>query len=68
LEERANRCAQMLRDFGLAVGDHIAAMMENRPAFYEVFWAAQRAARNCHANTALSSLRRGQLVAQATSG
>jgi acyl-CoA synthetase (AMP-forming)/AMP-acid ligase II len=43
LDERANRCAHMLRDFALRTGDHIAFLLENRPAFFEVFWAAQRA-------------------------
>jgi long-chain acyl-CoA synthetase len=43
LDRRANRCAQMLRGLGLKTGEHIAYMLENRPAFYEVFWAAQRA-------------------------
>ena len=43
LDRLANRCAQMLRGLGLKTGEHIAFMLENRPAFYEVFWAAQRA-------------------------
>ncbi len=43
LNERAMRGAQMLRGFGLKTGDHIAFMLENRSAFHEVYWAAQRA-------------------------
>jgi long-chain acyl-CoA synthetase len=43
LDRLANRCAQMLRGLGLKTGEHIAYMLENRPEFYEVFWAAQRA-------------------------
>ena len=43
LDRLANRGAQMLRALGLKTGDHVAYMLENRPAFYEVFWAAQRA-------------------------
>jgi long-chain acyl-CoA synthetase len=43
LEERTKRGAQMLRGFGLKTGDHIAFMLENRPAFHELFWAGQRA-------------------------
>jgi long-chain acyl-CoA synthetase len=43
LNERAMRGAQMFRDFALRTGDHVAFMLENRPAFHELFWAAQRA-------------------------
>jgi long-chain acyl-CoA synthetase len=43
LDERAMRGAQMFRDFALRTGDHIAFMLENRPAFHEIYWAAQRA-------------------------
>jgi long-chain acyl-CoA synthetase len=43
LDLRAKRGAQMLRGLGLKTGEHVAYMLENRPAFYEVFWAAQRA-------------------------
>ncbi len=42
LEERANRGAHLLRSNGLKRGDSIALMIENRPAFHEVYWAAQR--------------------------
>ena len=43
LDERSRRFAQALRSRGLHVGDHIAVLMENRPEFLEVAWAAQRA-------------------------
>lgn len=42
LEERANRCAHLFRNYGLQVGDHIAIFMENNSHFLEVVWAAQR--------------------------
>lgn len=42
LEERANQCAQMLRDLGLKKGDNIAILMENRPQFIEICAAAAR--------------------------
>ena len=42
LEERSTRFARALRNRGLRVGDHIAILMENSPAFLEVAWAAQR--------------------------
>lgn len=43
LEARSNQGAQLFRSLGLAVGDHIAIMMENHPAFFTLCWAAQRA-------------------------
>jgi len=42
LEERSTRFARALRSRGLRVGDHIAILMENSPAFIEIIWAAQR--------------------------
>jgi long-chain acyl-CoA synthetase len=42
LDERSNRCAQMLRSLGLAAGDSIAIFMENHARFLEICWAAQR--------------------------
>ncbi|HEY7053597.1 MAG TPA: acyl-CoA synthetase [Mycobacterium sp.] len=42
LEERSTRCARALRARGLHIGDHIAILMENSPAFLEIAWAAQR--------------------------
>jgi acyl-CoA synthetase (AMP-forming)/AMP-acid ligase II len=41
LDERANRIAHLFRDFALRTGDHIAYMLENRPAFHELYWGAQ---------------------------
>ena len=35
-------CAQCFLRRGLRFGDHIAVVMENRPEFFEVCWAAQR--------------------------
>lgn len=43
LEARSNQGAQLFRSLGLGVGDHIAIMMENHPAFFTLCWAAQRA-------------------------
>lgn len=43
LDERSNQLAHVLRRAGLRVGDHLALMMENGSAFFEVAWAAQRA-------------------------
>ncbi|HZQ30404.1 MAG TPA: AMP-binding protein, partial [Mycobacterium sp.] len=42
LEERSTKVARALRSRGTRVGDHIAILMENCPAFLEVAWAAQR--------------------------
>jgi acyl-CoA synthetase (AMP-forming)/AMP-acid ligase II len=42
LDDRSNQVAQLLRDAGLGFGDHIAVLMENRPEYFEVCWAAQR--------------------------
>ena len=43
LEDGSNQGAQLFRSMGLEVGDHIAIMMENHPAFFILCWAAQRA-------------------------
>jgi acyl-CoA synthetase (AMP-forming)/AMP-acid ligase II len=43
LDERSNQGAQLFRALGLKAGDHIAFLMENRLAFMEICWAAQRA-------------------------
>jgi acyl-CoA synthetase (AMP-forming)/AMP-acid ligase II len=43
LEDGSNRGAQLFRSLGLGIGDHIAIMMENHPAFFVLCWAAQRA-------------------------
>ncbi|MFI6361286.1 acyl-CoA synthetase [Nocardia sp. NPDC050630] len=42
LEQRSIRFARALRARGLAVGDHIAILMENNRPFLEIAWAAQR--------------------------
>ncbi len=42
LNEGSNRGAQLFRSLGLKPGDHIALMMENNPAFFQICWAAQR--------------------------
>jgi len=42
LDELSNRGAQLFRALGLKAGDHIALLMENRLAFMEICWAAQR--------------------------
>ena len=42
LNDRSNQLAQCFFDAGLRFGDHIAVLMENRPEFFEVCWAAQR--------------------------
>ncbi|MGH9136974.1 MAG: acyl-CoA synthetase [Acidimicrobiales bacterium] len=42
LDARSNQLAQLLRAAGLGVGDHVAIFMENRPAYFEVLWAAMR--------------------------
>src|SRR5438874_4345136 len=43
LDELSNQGAQLFRALGLKEGDHIAFLMENRLAFMEICWAAQRA-------------------------
>jgi acyl-CoA synthetase (AMP-forming)/AMP-acid ligase II len=43
LDELSNQGAQLFRTLGLKAGDYIAFLMENRLAFMEICWAAQRA-------------------------
>jgi fatty-acyl-CoA synthase/long-chain acyl-CoA synthetase len=43
LDELSNQGAHLFRSLGLQAGDHIAFLMENRLAFMEICWAAQRA-------------------------
>jgi acyl-CoA synthetase (AMP-forming)/AMP-acid ligase II len=43
LDRQSNKIAQLFRARGLRPGDHIAVLMENRPEFFPVVWAAQRA-------------------------
>jgi len=42
LNDRSNQLAQLFHDAGLRFGDHIAILMDNRPEYFEVCWAAQR--------------------------
>ena len=42
LDELSNQGAHLFRLLGLKAGDHIALLMENRLAFMEICWAAQR--------------------------
>jgi long-chain acyl-CoA synthetase len=42
LDEVSNQGAHLFRSLGLKEGDHIAFLMENRLAFMEICWAAQR--------------------------
>ena len=42
LNDRSNQLAQLFWAAGLRFGDHIAILMENRPEYFEVCWAAQR--------------------------
>ena len=43
LDERANRCAQLLRRMGLERGAHVAVLIENHSCFLEIAWAAHNA-------------------------
>ncbi len=43
LDDRSNQVAQLFRALGLQSGDHIALMLENQPAYFEICWGAQRA-------------------------
>jgi acyl-CoA synthetase (AMP-forming)/AMP-acid ligase II len=40
LDDEANRLAQLFRDVGLGVGDHIAFCLENHPRFLALAWGA----------------------------
>jgi fatty-acyl-CoA synthase len=42
LDDRSLRLAHHLRERGLAVGDVVAMISDNRPETYEVYWAAMR--------------------------
>ena len=42
LDRQSNKIAHLFRSRGLRPGDHIAVLMENRPEFFPVVWAAQR--------------------------
>ena len=43
LDDQSNRVAQLLRDRGLAVGDHVAVLLPNRAEWYPITWGALRA-------------------------
>ncbi len=43
LEDRSNQAAHALRKLGVRRAGHIAILMENRPEFFEIMFAAQRA-------------------------
>jgi long-chain acyl-CoA synthetase len=43
LEDRSNQVAQMLRHLGLKAGDHIALLLENHEAYFEICFGAHRA-------------------------
>jgi long-chain acyl-CoA synthetase len=43
LDELSNQGAHLFRSLGLKAGDHVALLLENRLAFMEICWAAQRA-------------------------
>lgn len=43
LDERANRCANALRDLGLQRGDRVAVMLPNGPAFLTAWFGIARA-------------------------
>ena len=36
LDDRSNQVAQLFRALGLRTGDHIALMLENHPAYFEI--------------------------------
>ena len=42
LEARANRGAHALRALGVGIGDTVAVVCDNRPEFFDLFWATQR--------------------------
>jgi long-chain acyl-CoA synthetase len=42
LDRQSNKIAQLFRSRGLRPGDHVAVLMDNRPEFFPVVWAAQR--------------------------
>ena len=42
LDQLSNQGAHLFRALGLKEGDHIALLIENRLAFMEICWAAQR--------------------------
>jgi len=43
IDDTAVRLARVLRQRGLRTGDHLAVLVDNEPAFFDVVWAAMRA-------------------------
>jgi acyl-CoA synthetase (AMP-forming)/AMP-acid ligase II len=43
LDANANRIHHLLRSWGVAAQDHVALVIENRPAFFDVAWGAHYA-------------------------
>jgi acyl-CoA synthetase (AMP-forming)/AMP-acid ligase II len=43
LDDASNQVAQLLRDRGMAVGDHVAVLMANGAEWYPITWGAMRA-------------------------
>jgi acyl-CoA synthetase (AMP-forming)/AMP-acid ligase II len=43
LDAAANRVSHLLREQGLAVGDHVALIVENTPALFDIVWGARYA-------------------------
>ncbi|WP_319447746.1 MULTISPECIES: acyl-CoA synthetase [unclassified Mycobacterium] len=44
LDDRSMQLAQLFRDRGIRRGQVVATLSENRPEFFEVYWAAMRSA------------------------
>ena len=42
LDEASRRLALVLRDRGLRIGDHLAVLLDNQPAYFEAVWAGLR--------------------------
>ncbi|MGH9213285.1 MAG: acyl-CoA synthetase [Acidimicrobiales bacterium] len=42
LDDRSRRLAGLWRERGLRAGDHVAVLLDNQAAYFEVAWAAQR--------------------------
>lgn len=42
VDDTSVRLARVLRERGLRTGDHLAVLVENEPAFFDVVWAAMR--------------------------
>lgn len=64
LDELSNQGAHLFRSLGLKAGDHIALLMENRLAFMEICWAAQRSRAVLHRDQPLPDAGRDRLHRQ----